>query len=58
MNLLIVWCCLVGHDENIYWDKKDQRYLVWVCRRCEKKTKHLKMTHAQRKLFKSVKRVY
>lgn len=58
INIWWLWCKQVGHDEELYWDRNDQRYLVWVCRRCNKQTRRLKMNHEQRKLFRSVKRVY
>jgi hypothetical protein len=52
-------CLWAGyHDEELWRRRKDQRYLLWICKRCGKVTKSFKMNKEQIKLFKSIKRIH
>jgi len=48
--------CTIGYHphEDLYRRQTDQRYLVWLCKHCNKVTRQLKMTREQMKLFKAV----
>ncbi len=54
----MIGCGLLGHNEELYRKQQDHRYLVWVCSRCEKVTRDLKMTPRQMRHFRKVTRVH
>lgn len=58
-----IWCRITCHmfglhKEDLYRKRQDHRVLLWVCSRCGKVTRKLKLNTQQLKLFRSVKRVY
>ncbi len=52
-------CLLLGHQEELYRKRTDQRYLVWVCKRCDAVTRQMKLKACEMKMFRGkVKRIY
>ena len=50
-------CRLWGHDEEIFRKREDQRYLIWVCKRCDQVTRQVKMTQPQMRMFRALRRI-
>jgi len=58
-KLKALTCMLIGHNgEDLYRKREDHRYLLWICKRCGKVTRKLKLNKDQLKIFRSVQRVY
>jgi hypothetical protein len=51
--------CIIGqHDEELFRKRQDHRYLIWVCKHCDRVTRQMKMNHEQMRVFREVKRVH
>jgi hypothetical protein len=55
-HVLCVWAG--SHKEELYRKRQDHRVLLWVCSRCGRITRQMKLSNQQLKLFRSVTRVY